>query len=165
MPRDADEPWYAEKRAMAYVSTLFAMHPWRIATQVALGDKSHVDLMVESSERRSDVMPRWLAVEVKGYRKFPSTRELNRRIAKEPIQRSAEKFRLPLLVCVVQFVKLEAVYSWLVKPALENERAALQMIKECEWHTLDKNAVSTIVRAVDVFYDALYDIAIKKTRH
>jgi hypothetical protein len=164
MPRKTDEPWYAEKRAMAYVYSLFAMKPSRILTEVPASKDYGVDLLVESGERPRYRMQRPLGVEIKGYREFPSTNELNRRIARDPIQRVVDKLRMPLLVCVVQFVKLKAVYCWLVEPIIEDRKAALQQPDEYEWSEFEEKAVDEILKRVDLFYEALYDIKVKRNR-
>src|SRR4051794_33441195 len=99
MPKNVTEPWYAEKRAMAYVYSLFAMKPTNTLTEVKSDSRYCIDLLVEVGEQNRLVMKRQLGVEIKGYREFPSTAELNRQMAKDPVQRAIDSIKVPLLVC------------------------------------------------------------------
>ena len=133
MPKTNDENWYAEKRAMAYVYSLFAMHPEaRLITETrdANGSDHHSDLLVDLNEPKHMTMQRRFAVEVKGYREFPNVVKLNRRMSKDAVYRITNESEIPVLVCVVQFVNLEAVYCWIIEPVIEEGKAGLRIPDE-----------------------------------
>jgi hypothetical protein len=163
MPKLNDDTWYAEKRAMAYVYSLFAMHDEAQVIDVAAdrqGDYG-VDLVVDLSQHQKFKIPRKLAVAVKGYRELPGETELNRRMSRDPLRRVAETMRLPAIVCFVQFVDLAAVYSWIVEPDVENGKPALKIPAACDWAELQKDAVKEILSRVNDFYEAIYDVEVR----
>jgi hypothetical protein len=166
MPKHNDENWYAEKRAMAYVYSLFAMNAEAHLTEVRDGNGSDhgVDLLIDLNGQKNFTMERKFAVAVKGCREFSSVVELSRQMSKDPINRFANESEIPVIVCVVQFVNLEAVYCWIVEPVVEGRKAGLRTPDECNWMRFQADAVQEILSKVDAFYEALYDVEIKKKR-
>ncbi len=162
MPKQAAEPWYAEKRAMAYVSSLFAMQ--KISDLTESSKEVGVDLVIDVADERAIGMRRVFAIQIKGFRELPGVLELNRRISKEPSYGHIDKIEVPLLLCAVSFVNLEAVYCWLLEPIVEKGRSGLLEPAKHDWRPLDDNAAPVIVAKVSVFYDALFDLAANRRR-
>jgi hypothetical protein len=166
MPKLNDANWYAEKRAMAYVYSLFAMHDEAVLTEERHrnDDDNGVDLLIDLSEPKKLMMPRRFAVQIKGLRDLPSVKELNKRLGKDPGHRLAKAFEMPVLLSVVQFSNLRALYCWIVEPIVEDGKAGLRIPDECNWTEFQKDAVEDVLAKVNVFYEALYDVEVTKKR-
>jgi hypothetical protein len=159
MPKNIEEPWYAEKRAMAYVSSLFALQ--EIARLEEPRDDLGVDLVIDVPEGGEHGIRRSLAIQVSGFRELPSHAELSRRISKDFLARHLSQFQLPLVTCAVSFATLKASYCWMLEPVVERGRASLRRPVGYDWQSFDENAAREITSAVTAFYDVLLDLQIK----
>jgi Domain of unknown function (DUF4365) len=160
MPKTDEQPWYAEKRARAYVSSMFATQ--KIARLEESRADLGVDLRIDVPVSGEHGIRRSLAVQVKGFRDLPGTAELSRRISKEYLARHLSQFDVPLLVCAVSFMNLKAEYCWMLEPVVDRGRASLKRSVGYEWASFDENAAHEIVEAVTAFYDVLLDLQIEK---
>ena len=160
MPKTDDQPWYAEKRALAYVSSMFATQ--QIVRLDEVRTDTGVDLLIDVPVSGEHGIRRSLAVQVKGFRDLPGNAELSRRISKEYLARHLSHFDMPLMVCAVSFVSLKAEYCWMLEPIADRGRASLKRPVGYEWAPFDEKAAHEIVASVTAFYDVLLDLQVKK---
>jgi hypothetical protein len=160
MPKTDEQPWYAEKRALAYVSSMFATQ--KIVRLEEVRTDTGVDLLIDVPERGEHGIRRSLAIQVKGFCELPGNAELNRRITKEYLARHVSQFNVPLIVCVVSFKTLKAEFCWMLEPVVDGGRANLKRPVGYDWATFDEAGAGEIVSAVTAFYDVLLDLRIKQ---
>jgi hypothetical protein len=146
------QPWYVDKRAEAFVFSLFA------GRDLAVRDQEHQDFGVDFVlDLRKDQreLGRNLAIQVLAYVSFPKEADLNKEIARRLPPRLREDFMFPLAAFAIQVKELAAVYTWVLEPVAEKGEATLHSPREYEWKMLDDKAMDEILARVDAFWDAL----------
>ncbi len=154
------EGYYSEKRAMAYVTTLFSSE--YVLDNDGPGDGG-IDLLVDLAGKDQGKMRRPFAIQVKGFHELPSNKELGKRISKQYPEKLLKRFEMPFLICVVQFIDLKGVCCWLLEPRIEEGRAALMIPIDYDWQPLDEKKANGVVKEVDAFYKTVFDLTPKKT--
>src|SRR5438270_796366 len=150
MATDKSQPWFVEKRAQAYVSSLLSWH------DVVVRDQNEqdygVDLVIDLRKNGHET-GRLLAVTLKGYVEYPSVVDLNKTISRQ-VKAPREELVLPFVAFVVQVKHLDARYAWISKPSV-NGVAHLSAPIEYEWRELNDKAMGTILNEVSVFWEIL----------
>jgi uncharacterized protein DUF4365 len=145
--------WYFEKRAEAFVCSLFAGRD--VAVRGRGQQDFGVDFLLDLRKGHRE-LGRYLAVQVLAFGDFPAEADLRQEIASRYSLKRREEFLFPLIVFAVQVNEPAAVYAWVLEPFVEQEEATLRSPEEDdEWKKLDDSSMEEILARVEAFWDAL----------
>lgn len=152
MTIEKNQPWYVEKRARAYVYSLFAER------NITVRDESQqsfgVDFVIDL-RRGERELGRYLAVQLFAYPDFPNVADLNKKVARQLPSELREDMGVPLIAFAVQVRELDARYSWIIEPVVEEGAAVLSHTPEYDWKKLDDRAMEEILERLNEYWDRL----------
>jgi hypothetical protein len=152
MAIEKNQPWYVEKRARAYVYSLFADR------NITVRDESQqnfgVDFIIDLRKGERE-LGRYLAVQLFAYPDFPGVADLDKKVARQLPSQLREDMGVPLIAFIVQVRELDARYGWIIEPFVGDEGATLRHPSQYDWKKLDDRAMKVILERVNEYWDEL----------